>query len=149
MTERRGIQTEAEWQHAGLKCYILKHPEMGAYNGYVILPAGHPDHGKGYDDIEVEVHGGLTYAAWESGRRNGGPWTVGFDTLHSQDWAAWRPGPQPGAILWTLLMVRVETSQLAEQPAAHGPRTLRRRSRTPKRPRAPKLPTPNPSWVEL
>jgi hypothetical protein len=31
------------------------------------VPPGHPAHGKGYDEIDVEVHGGLTYAEACSG----------------------------------------------------------------------------------
>jgi hypothetical protein len=65
-------------------------------NGYVIIPKGHPDHGKDYDDIEVDVHGGLTFSKaledlkdWPCGDAIGeaeeGGWVVGFDTAHSGD----------------------------------------------------------------
>lgn len=36
--------------------------DRGHFNGYVALCEGHPDYGKDYDDIDVEVHGGLTFS---------------------------------------------------------------------------------------
>lgn len=60
------------------KYHVQRH--KGNWNGYVILPPSHPDIGKHYDDIKVEVHGGLTY-----GKGN----TYGFDTFHSDDWTEW------------------------------------------------------------
>lgn len=36
---------------------------LGNWCGYVGLPKNHPYHGKDYDDVDVDVHGGLTYAA--------------------------------------------------------------------------------------
>ena len=55
-------------------------------NGYVKIIPSHKDHGKGYDDIDVSVHGGLTFSEtilsgdeWPEGH-----W-VGFDTAHSGD----------------------------------------------------------------
>jgi hypothetical protein len=35
---------------------------VGGLCGYVGVPGGHPFHGKGYDDLPVVVHGGLTFA---------------------------------------------------------------------------------------
>ena len=32
--------------------------DFGWGNGYVVIPEGHPMHGKHYDDIPVEVHPG-------------------------------------------------------------------------------------------
>jgi hypothetical protein len=57
---------------------------QGARCGYVTVPAGHPAHGKGYDDDllgNVSVHGGLTYAEPEED----GGWTFGFDCSHYGD----------------------------------------------------------------
>src|SRR6476661_4167873 len=49
--------------HAGFE-YEVTRNRMGYRCGYVRIPAGHPWHGKGYDEIEPypEVHGGLTFA---------------------------------------------------------------------------------------
>jgi hypothetical protein len=46
--------------------------------GYVQLPESHPDLGADAVDIDVDVHGGLTYGPDEHG------W-VGFDTGHAGD----------------------------------------------------------------
>lgn len=35
---------------------------VGFANGYVAVPKDHPFFGKDYDDVDVEVHGGLTFA---------------------------------------------------------------------------------------
>lgn len=45
----------------GLPCLIVRNP-VGALCGYVGVPNGHPAYGKDYDDVEVDVHGGLTFA---------------------------------------------------------------------------------------
>jgi hypothetical protein len=75
-----------EFEHAGLKCLILRHPELKHLNGYVALPKGHPYYGKGYDDIDVEVHGGLTFAQEGDGKNWAkGYWWVGFDCAHWGD----------------------------------------------------------------
>jgi len=85
--------------------------EIGWGNGYVLLPPGHPFHGKGYDEIEAYAHGGLTYSGKYQGIlkkyedsgfdyqmdeklaervKNGYKflddyWCVGFDTGHFGD----------------------------------------------------------------
>jgi len=45
----------------GLPCLIVR-GRMGALCGYVGVAEGHPAFEKGYDDVDVSVHGGLTYA---------------------------------------------------------------------------------------
>lgn len=46
----------------GLPCIIRRSPMMGNWCGYVGVFAGHPFFGLDYNDIPVEVHGGLTFA---------------------------------------------------------------------------------------
>jgi hypothetical protein len=52
--------------------------------GYVILDNDHNLRGEGYDDINVDVHGGLTFASenTEEGREG---WMIGFDCAHYGD----------------------------------------------------------------
>lgn len=71
--------------------------DFGWGNGYVVIPKGHPLHGKAYDVIhdlmpELETNGRLTFSdtadtlEWDElpkGSKNG--WVVGFDTVHSWD----------------------------------------------------------------
>jgi hypothetical protein len=69
-------------------------------NGYVDLPKTHPMYGVQYDDINVDVHGGLTYSEEVNGM-----WRVGFDTAHAGD----------NYNNWNKQKVYKETKYLAEQ----------------------------------
>lgn len=60
-------------------------------NGYVMLPSNHPSYGLPYDDIDVNIHGGLTFSeytknlsGWEEVHGLNG-YIIGFDTLHYAD----------------------------------------------------------------
>jgi hypothetical protein len=60
-----------QWQDldTGLPCLIVRSP-MGALCGYVGVDKNHPLYAKHYDDADVRVHGGLTFA---SGCQNATP----------------------------------------------------------------------------
>ena len=61
--------------------------DTGWGNGYVRIPEGHEYYGKNYDDIPVNVHGGLTFGDHVFGKDkyfSDGYW-VGFDTAHYGD----------------------------------------------------------------
>jgi len=73
---------------------------MGALCGYVGVPPSHPFYKKGYDDCDVDVHGGLTFANFchpsadeshgichtpENGRE-AHVWWLGFDCGHYDDY---------------------------------------------------------------
>jgi len=52
-----------EWEYKGFPCLIVRNNDVsGAWCGYVALPPGHRYFEKPYDEIDVAVHGGLTYA---------------------------------------------------------------------------------------
>lgn len=116
------------FQHMGFKCEVRTN-RMGYNCGYVSIPSGHPWHGKGYDHIEADIHGGLTFGEME----DDGSYTVGFDCAHYGD------APDPAYIKervrkygseygrlahledgvhWTIPMVAAETRRLAEQAAS-------------------------------
>jgi len=101
-----GEPDKMQWldKRTELPCLIVRHPTMGQLCGYVGLDAMHPLHGIGYSDIydlglEIEVHGGLTYANFcDPGETEGkgichvpGPgepdhvWWLGFDCHHAND----------------------------------------------------------------
>lgn len=78
--------------HVGVK------QENGYANGYVAVPPNHPWYGKGYDDLDVRVHGGATYTElvndsitdgaeylWGASGVPSGWWVFGFDTNHCYD----------------------------------------------------------------
>lgn len=83
-----------EWRDAfsGLPCLIVRNA-VGALCGYVGVPPGHPWHGKNYDDVDAQAHGGLTYSAACDGPichvpAPGEPadvWWLGFDCAHFMD----------------------------------------------------------------
>ncbi len=81
-----------EFEHAGLKCLILRHYELGHLCGYVAVPKGHPCYGKDYDHIPyddlfpIRVHGGLTFSREGNGDTwPKGYWWLGFDCAHAWD----------------------------------------------------------------
>ena len=83
-----------EWRYLGMPCLIVRGPSS-ALCGYVGVSPGHPWHGMGYDDIDVSVHGGLTYSnkCQADGHichvaKPGEPdnvWWIGFDCAHAWD----------------------------------------------------------------
>lgn len=87
-----------EWRYRGLPCLMVR-SHLGNWCGYVGVPPGHPWHGKNFDDVDVRVHGGLTYSDSCRGQvchvaLPGDPddvWWLGFDCCHAEDLA---PGMQ-------------------------------------------------------
>lgn len=83
----------------GLACLIVRN-NGGSLCGYVGVPDGHAWHGKGYDDVNAEVHGGATFAGPCSKGTDeshgichvAGPgepdhvWWIGFDCSHAGDY---------------------------------------------------------------
>jgi hypothetical protein len=80
-------KVEREWKHAGLSCAIVQGHEGGNRCGYVRVPPTHPMHGKSYDDIDVAVHGGLTFSELEPCKEHedGQGYWFGFDCAHCGD----------------------------------------------------------------
>lgn len=85
-----------------MKCFVkeiswLKLSETGWGNGYVVIPKNHPLHGVYYDDIDIDIHGGLTFSeevtdklvkAFETSdltTDDVGKWIIGFDCAHYGD----------------------------------------------------------------
>jgi hypothetical protein len=92
--------SKVQWvdAYSGLDCLVVRN-RHGSLCGYVGLPPGHPYHGADYSDVDVDVHGGLTYAdsCQEEGPEDrrvchvlepGRPddvWWLGFDCGHYMD----------------------------------------------------------------
>ena len=120
----------------GLPCLAVRGP-LGAWCGYVGLPPDHPLHGKDYSDVDVDVHGGLTFADMcrpeeDEGRgicHIAGPgepehvWWLGFDCAHCDDLIPrmseneWHR-PFPDATYRNLAYVEEQCTCLAAQLAA-------------------------------
>jgi hypothetical protein len=91
---------KAQWndERTGLTCIAVRHPRLGHWCGYVGVTPAHPLHGKEYEEIEAEVHGGLTFAGpcQEDNPEHGichvpepgqpeSLWWFGFDCAHCSD----------------------------------------------------------------
>jgi hypothetical protein len=84
----------------GLDCLMVRN-RWGVWCGYVGVPPGHRYHGVAYQDVDVNVHGGLTFSdGCELGRppedgichvpQDGRPddvWWLGFDCGHYMDFS--------------------------------------------------------------
>lgn len=74
----------------GLLYYIMNlgiHP-----TAYIRIPEEHKDYKKDYNDIDLSVHGGLTYARnhlWISENQKIDGWFVGWDYAHWGDYAGY------------------------------------------------------------
>lgn len=94
-----------EFRAHGFPCILHRQPTRGHWCGYVGVPPGHPWHRKSYaggcdengtyipSGIDVDVHGGLTYAEKCAGAichipapgESDDVWWLGFDCAHSGD----------------------------------------------------------------
>ena len=95
-------------EHLGYVLEIQRHERFEHLCGYIYLPESHPDYGKTYDEIGIDVHGGLTFS--ESGK-------FGFDCAHAGDF---QPGLTPrhrlsDEVYRTVDFVLAELQKLAEQ----------------------------------
>lgn len=128
MSEWLDEPNREEFEHAGYRCLILRHHELGHLCGYVGVSKGHPCYGKDYDHIPyddlfpVEVHGGLTFSrvgdgdTWQKGF-----WWLGFDCAHAWDLVPYmllhRELESPDSTYKNFQYVRRETEDLASQVA--------------------------------
>lgn len=80
------FKIEREWESNGLKCAVVLAREAGHRCGYVRVPPKHPAHGRHYNLVDVDVHGGLTFAKLEPcSHEDGQGWWLGFDCAHFGD----------------------------------------------------------------
>ena len=105
-------QTESDklqWvdEATGLDCLLVRTPMSGHLCGYVGVPEDHLLFGEDYDNVDVDVHGGLTFSGrCREGQEETGichipqpgrpdqVWWFGFDAAH-----AWDVRPEADALL--------------------------------------------------
>jgi len=96
-----GEPDKVQWpdEATGLPCLAVRNSCRGNWCGYVGIAEGHQHFGKGYSDLDIEVHGGLTFANKCDPAEteatgichvpgDGEPdhvWWFGFDCAHSWD----------------------------------------------------------------
>ena len=74
------MNAEKEWTtRAGLKAVVIAQ-DMGHRCGYVSVPKEHPWYGKDYNEVDLDVHGGVTYAGMRDDL-----WWFGYDCAHLGD----------------------------------------------------------------
>lgn len=82
---------KVEWidEATGLDCLIVRHQPLGHLCGYVGVLENHPLCGVDYNDVGLDVHGGLTYSSLCRGLichdSPNHPWWFGFDCAHLGD----------------------------------------------------------------
>lgn len=121
---------EREWTHRGLRCVVALDEEFFEewFSGYVAIPKGHPFWGKGFSQVKVDVHGGLSFAkrGWNGSIwKNKDLWWFGFHCGHATDdirrnnWDFERAHPVRQSEVhlrtWTIDEVCAETEKLADQ----------------------------------
>lgn len=102
------------WESCGFSCLILRNP-MKVLLGYVGLPRGHRYFGVSYDDIDVDVHGGLTFSGHRDEHGGEDIWWLGFDCAHAGDLV---PDMRMSGTYRDIAYVRAEVERLAAQLAA-------------------------------
>ena len=125
-----GQKIMRKWKYKGLHCLVVLNDSLARewFCGYVAVSRNHPDWRKDDEDVDVKVHGGLTWsiigtkdsAIWP----NPNLWYFGFDCGHAGDdndkpeWLKQNPDyprmPIPQH-KWTLDEVVAETTRLAEE----------------------------------
>ncbi len=105
-----------EDKRTGYTCAVVQGPV--SLCGYVAVPAEHPDADKWYDDVDVDVHRGLTFRCLGL---DGRTW-FGFDCAHRGDHTIIPGDAFRRGIRWTPESVGNECKRLADQ--------LRERART-------------------
>lgn len=109
------MKIESRFTHEGLDCLVLLNTSMDIRCGYVRVPEDHVLHGKEYDDVSFQVHGGLTFSGRPQAEDADG-WWFGFDCGHAGDRNALFPDGEER----TLTYVEAECRSLAAQLKARG-----------------------------
>ena len=65
------------FKHAGLLCFMKRHPELGHWCGYVATPTELDN-----PESNMDVHGGATFYEFDKDLEE---WVVGFDCAHLGD----------------------------------------------------------------
>ncbi len=126
-----------QWQDkaTGLPCLAVRNCHAGHWCGYVGVDKDHPFFEEDYDNTELEVHGGLTFAAKCDEPEEGfgdcdtvchivdkgeddNIWWFGFDCAHLWDMCPGRVGKhfnEDKSVYKTIAFVRKECATLAHQ----------------------------------
>ncbi len=83
----RKVELLYDGEHKGFSYFILS---LGTHpTAYVRIPRSHKLYGKKYDDIDIDVHGGLTYSSNDLMDIETDDWFIGWDYAHVGDYAGY------------------------------------------------------------
>lgn len=105
----------ADWMDGDLRCLIMRGPcSLCAYIG---VPEGHPFYGKEYDELDIDCHGGLTFASGPYKQWPEGFWWLGWDYAHYKDTVFYdlERGAGYDSMPWNVLMVKGEFPEVLSQ----------------------------------
>lgn len=110
------LKTEVlhEGMYRGYQYYVLS---MGTHpTAYVEIPEDHKFYGKSYDDIDIKVHGGLTYSSDHLQDIKEDTWIIGWDYAHTGDYLGMLPDyANVGYKKWTTREMVEEAINVIEQ----------------------------------
>lgn len=108
------------WRDQHHPCALWRSGITGTWCGYVGVEPGHPFHGASYDDVSLNVRGGLTFSGTLSLPTLLPPdWFFGFDTAHGMDLMPAMPVTASfGSRYWDVVTVVAEVAFLSRQLAA-------------------------------
>lgn len=113
LIDKEGDFDEWKDEYSGYLCRIRRVKPYSCWCGYVRVPEAHNCSGKSYYDVDVEVHGGLTYGhnSFPDNDDKGYYW-FGFDCGHAGDIIPylWKDGTYR-----TKEYVKNEVTELAKQ----------------------------------
>lgn len=75
-----GEPDRVEMEYQGVRCRIFR-DSLGVLLGFALVEKDHPFYEKDYEDIDIDIHGGLTSA----GRDGAGDFWIIFDCGHVRD----------------------------------------------------------------
>lgn len=106
-------------------CYNYKYyiMNLGTHpTAYVQIPFIHPYYGKSYEDIDIDVHGGLTYSEDYLNLENEkiiNCWFIGWDYAHYGDYSGYEElipnGLKVGGKKWTTEEIREDVMKVCRQ----------------------------------
>lgn len=110
------MPAEKIWVYKNLHCMVSLVP-LSHRCGYVGIPPSHPWFRISYEELPINIHGGLTYSSMNEYRDEQcgvvGLYWVGFDCNHAGDSNVNEVNPH--GHIWTLDEVGIETNSMADQ----------------------------------
>jgi hypothetical protein len=103
-----------DWEDGEFRCMIMRGP--CSLCGYIGVRKGNPIYGLDYDDVDIDCHGGLTFAKEGDGEKwPTGYWWYGWDYAHYGDAAFYEDAIGYDEIAWTVNDVMAEFPAVIEQ----------------------------------